>query len=86
MFFFMQVAPAIKGQMQLRGSMMIQYQPQGDEYVNFFRMITSNPTTTHDDLTHAISLIAEYGEELFPSETSPSTEPTCMPGVASDPA
>ena len=66
--------------------MMIQYQPQGDEYVNFFRMITSNPTTTHDDLNHAISLIAEYGEELFPSESTPSTEPRCTSGVASDPA
>lgn len=68
MDFFLQVAPAIKGEMQKRGTMMIQYQPQGNEYVNFFRMITSNPTTTHDDLNHAIKLIAEYGEELFPSE------------------
>lgn len=52
--------------MQKRGTLMISYMPQLPKYVNFFRMITSDPGTTRDDLNHVIKLIAEYGEELFP--------------------
>lgn len=57
-----QVAPAIKGKMQLRGSMMIGYQPQGN-FVNFFRMICANPMNTKEDMDHILNIIQEYGEE-----------------------
>lgn len=61
------VGPAVKAEMQRQGKMMIQYQPQGD-YVNFFRMVTSNPTSTKQDMDYAINLIAESGEKLFPCQ------------------
>lgn len=63
--FFLQVAPAIKGEMQKKGTMMIGYQPQGD-YVNFFRMVLSNPSNTKEDMDHILHIISEYGEKFFP--------------------
>ncbi|KAF6030226.1 hypothetical protein EB796_011466 [Bugula neritina] len=58
-----QVAPAIKGQMQVTGSMMIGYQPQG-QFVNFFRMIVASPMTTREDMQHVISTIQRHGQNL----------------------
>ena len=57
------MAPAIKAQMQLTGSMMIGYQPQED-YVNFFRMIVANPESTPQDMDHIIDVITKFGEKL----------------------
>lgn len=57
------VAPAIKAQMQLTGSMMIGYQPQ-DNYVNFFRMVVTSADCTHSDIDEVIRVITKFGENL----------------------
>ena len=62
-FFTFQVAPAIKARMQSTGSMLVGYQPQGD-HVNFFRMVTANPSVTRADMDHVVNIISTYGEEL----------------------
>ena len=60
-----QVAPAIKEQMQLQGSMLIGYQPLKTQgFVNFFRIVLVNPRTTERDLDRVIELIDQYGKDL----------------------
>ena len=49
--------------MQSTGSMLVGYQPQGD-HVNFFRMVTANPSVTRADMDHVVNIISTYGEEL----------------------
>ena len=59
------MAPAIKGEMQRQGTMMIGYQPQG-HYVNFFRMVLSNASNTKQDMDYILQVISQYGEKFFP--------------------
>ena len=59
--------------MMIKGSTMVGYQPLGD-HPNFFRMITSNPASTCDDvdfLLHEIERLAESldFEKLVEAET-----------------
>lgn len=63
MVIYLQVAPAIKAQMQITGTMMIGYQPQG-EYVNFFRMVIASADNTTKDMDKIIDVITKFGEKL----------------------
>jgi len=57
------VAPNIKEQMVMKGTMMIGYQPLGDK-VNFFRVVVSNEKLTTADMDFIIDEIAGCGQNL----------------------
>ena len=49
--------------MMIKGSTMVGYQPLG-EHPNFFRMITSNPASTNEDIDFLLSEISSLGESI----------------------
>ena len=49
--------------MMLKGSTMVGYQPLG-QLPNFFRMITSNPASTHADVDFLLEEIVRLGEAV----------------------
>jgi len=57
------VAPQIKEHMVTEGTMLIGYQPHG-EYVNFFRMVVSNPDVSKEDMLFAFNEIHRLGKDL----------------------
>lgn len=64
MLLLLQVAPAIKAHMQEKGSMLVGYQPQG-KFVNFFRMVVANSSSTKQDMDYVIETVSSYGEMFF---------------------
>lgn len=51
--------------MQLKGSMMIGYQPIVSRgLVNFWRVVTANPATTNEDLDFLLDEIHNLGKDL----------------------
>ncbi|KAF4024769.1 hypothetical protein G4228_016956 [Cervus hanglu yarkandensis] len=57
------IAPKIKAQMIVEGTVMLSYQPCGDK-VNFFRMVFSNPATRQTDVDYLIDEIQRLGKDL----------------------
>ncbi|XP_078543498.1 cysteine sulfinic acid decarboxylase isoform X1 [Lissotriton helveticus] len=57
------VAPTIKERMVRKGSMMVGYQPNGDN-VNFFRQIVINPELTENDMIFFLDEIERLGVDL----------------------
>ena len=49
--------------MMIAGSTMVGYQPLGD-HPNFFRMITSNPASTFDDIDFLLNEIERLAETI----------------------
>uniref|UniRef100_A0A8C2QY25 Glutamate decarboxylase 1 n=1 Tax=Capra hircus TaxID=9925 RepID=A0A8C2QY25_CAPHI len=60
---YTQIAPKIKAQMIVEGTVMLSYQPCGDK-VNFFRMVFSNPATRQTDVDYLIDEIQRLGKDL----------------------
>ncbi|VDI50984.1 cysteine sulfinic acid decarboxylase-like isoform X1 [Mytilus galloprovincialis] len=59
------VAPAIKGRMMLKGSIMISYQPLSSKgLVNFFRVIIANPVCERSDMDFIVDEIINLGQDL----------------------
>eukprot|EP01135_Chromosphaera_perkinsii_P008340 Nk52_evm1s1280 gene=Nk52_evmTU1s1280 len=54
------VAPFIKGQMQMQGTVMVGYQPQKD-LPNFFRMIFTSSKVTYEDVDFLLDEIEKHG-------------------------
>ncbi len=60
-----QVCSQIKRNMVLEGTLMIGYQPMANKgWVNFFRIIISNPTIDNEDLDFVIKEIDRLGKQL----------------------
>ncbi|XP_014977613.3 glutamate decarboxylase 1-like [Macaca mulatta] len=57
------IAPKIKAQMMMEGTVMISYQPRGDK-VNFFRMVFSNPATRQKNVDYLIDEIERLGKDF----------------------
>jgi len=49
--------------MMEKGSVLIGYQPLGD-LPNFFRLVTSNPATTRDDLDFLLNEVDSLADQL----------------------
>lgn len=62
-YTYTQIAPKIKAQMMMEGTIMISYQPCGDK-VNFLRMVFSNPPTRQKDVDYLIDEIERLGKDL----------------------
>ena len=62
-FLFKKVAPEIKKRMMLKGSLMMGYQPLG-ENPNFFRAIFSNAATREEDILFMLDEIEGLGQDL----------------------
>ena len=60
---YIQVAPALKEQMVLKGTMMIGYQPLND-LVNFFRVVVSNLELTDADMDFIMDEIERCGADM----------------------
>ncbi|XP_048363734.1 glutamate decarboxylase 1-like [Sphaerodactylus townsendi] len=58
-----QIAPKIKARMIEEGTVMVGYQPHGDN-VNFFRMVFSNPATKKSDIDFLLEEIERLGKDL----------------------
>lgn len=62
---FLQIAPQIKRKMMEDGSMMIGYNPLTTKgYVNFFRVIITNPMTTPLDMDFILDEMDRIGHGL----------------------
>ena len=60
------VASYIKSEMVKKGEMMIGYQrSHHPKKINYWRMVTSNPQTTKEDLIHILDTIEAIGKVLF---------------------
>ena len=57
------MAPIIKEQMALAGTLLIGYQPLGAK-VNFFRMVIANPEVTPDDMDFVLNEIHRIGKDI----------------------
>ncbi|KAM9342459.1 cysteine sulfinic acid decarboxylase-like [Pholidichthys leucotaenia] len=57
------VAPVIKERMMKQGTMMVGYQPLGDE-VNFFRVIVFSPLLSNKDIDFFLNEIERLGSDL----------------------
>ncbi|KAG8010350.1 Acidic amino acid decarboxylase GADL1, partial [Nibea albiflora] len=57
------VAPVVKERMMKKGSMMVSYQPHGDN-VNFFRMIIISPQASRQDMDFVLDEIHDLGKDL----------------------
>lgn len=57
------MAAKLKAMMMEKGSVMISYQPMG-ALPNFFRYVTSNPATSHDDLDFLLTELDSLGQQL----------------------
>ncbi|TKS81606.1 Acidic amino acid decarboxylase GADL1 [Collichthys lucidus] len=57
------VAPVVKERMMKKGSMMVSYQPHGDN-VNFFRMIIISPQAGRQDMDFVLDEIHNLGKDL----------------------
>jgi len=53
----------MKAMMMERGTVLIGYQPLG-ALPNFFRLVTSNPATTRDDLDFLLNELDSVGRQL----------------------
>lgn len=61
----LQIAPQIKRKMMEDGSMMIGYNPLTTKgYVNFFRVIITNPMTTPQDMDFILDEMDRIGHGL----------------------
>ena len=61
--YYPKVAPEIKARMMEAGTTMVGYQPLGN-YVNFFRMIVSNPASTKTDIDFMLDEIERLGKTI----------------------
>ncbi|XP_067095464.1 cysteine sulfinic acid decarboxylase [Osmerus mordax] len=57
------VAPVVKERMMKKGSMMVGYQPQGDN-VNFFRLVVLSPYVSQQDMDFFLDEIERLGKDL----------------------
>ena len=57
------MAAKLKAMMMEKGSVLIGYQPLG-ALPNFFRLVTSNPATTRDDLDFLVSELDSLAQQL----------------------
>ncbi|XP_062314725.1 cysteine sulfinic acid decarboxylase [Osmerus eperlanus] len=57
------VAPVVKERMTKKGSMMVGYQPQGDN-VNFFRLVVLSPYVSQQDMDFFLDEIERLGKDL----------------------
>ncbi len=60
---FLKVAPILKKQMTLNGTIMIGYQPL-DNNPNFFRIVFANSATKSSDLDFVLDEIERLGSHL----------------------
>ncbi|XP_033759910.1 cysteine sulfinic acid decarboxylase-like [Pecten maximus] len=63
------VAPAIKKQMMMEGTMMVAYQPLGD-HVNFFRLVLSNLDIKSEDMNLVVNIIDRIGQGIYNEKQS----------------
>lgn len=62
-FVLLKVAPIIKERMVKSGTMMVGYQPLGDQ-VNFFRVVIFSPLVTQRDVDFFLDEIERLGNDL----------------------